>query len=173
MTVNHPDTLYRIALSLCDGVGPILAKNLINTLGSAEAIFRETDKGLAAIPGISLKVRASLKAEHPLQRAEKEMTFVDKNAFLMHFYQDSSFPRRLKHCPDAPVILYQKGNLNLNPNRSLAVVGTRSVTQYGRGFLEDFMPDLMAFQPQVIGGLAYGSRLSPYMSSVQVPFAMH
>ncbi len=166
MTVNHPDALYRIALSLCDGVGPILAKNLIDNLGSAEAIFKETDKGLAAIPGINIKVRESLRAEHPLKRAEKEMSFIEKNAFLMHFYQDTSFPRRLKHCADAPVILYQKGNLNLNPSRSIAIVGTRSVTNYGRGFLEDFMPDLKAFQPQVISGLAYGVDAIAHRESV-------
>jgi len=156
MNIHHPDTIYRIALSLCEGVGPILAKNLINALGSAEAVFKEKDKGLAAIQGVSYKVSSALKAEYPLQRAEKEMSFIDKNGFLMHFYQDASYPRRLMHCADAPVILYQKGNLNLNPNRSLAIVGTRSVTTYGRSFLEGFMPDLRSFQPQVISGLAYG-----------------
>jgi len=156
MTVNHPDTIYRIALSLCEGVGPILAKNLINALGSAEAVFKESDNGLAAIPGINIKVRTSLKNDFTLQRAEEEMAFIDRHGFLMHFFQDSSYPRRLKHCADAPVILFQKGNLNLNPNRSLSIVGTRSVTDYGRSFLEHFMPQLPAFQPQVISGLAYG-----------------
>ena len=156
MTVNHPDTIYRIALSLCEGVGPILAKNLINALGSAEAVFKASDNQLGAIPGINLKVRNSIKNDYPLQRAEEEMAFVDRNGFLMHFFQDASYPRRLKHCADAPVILYQKGNLNLNPTKSVSIVGTRSVTDYGRSFFNDFMPDLKSFEPQVISGLAYG-----------------
>jgi DNA processing protein len=156
MTVNHPDTIYRIALSLCEGVGPILAKNLINTLGSAEAVFKESDKTLGSITGINIKVRSSIKNDYPLQRAEEEMTFVDRNGFLMHFFQDASYPRRLKHCADAPVIIYQKGNLNLNPGKAVSIVGTRSVTDYGRSFIDSFMPDLKGFQPQVISGLAYG-----------------
>ncbi len=156
MTVNHPDTIYRIALSLCEGVGPILAKNLIKAFGSAEAVFKETDKALGAIPGINIKVRSSIKNDYPLARAEEEMAFVDRNGFLMHFFQEASYPRRLKHCADAPIILYQKGNLNLNPNKSVSIVGTRSVTDYGRSFFDDFMPELKAYQPQVISGLAYG-----------------
>lgn len=156
MTVNHPDTIYRIALSLCDGVGPILAKSLINELGTAEAVFKESPSHLASLSGISGRVVQGLKDKEILKRAEKEMHFVESNAFLMHFFQEASYPRRMKHCADAPVILYQKGNLNLNPNRSLAIVGTRSVTDYGRNFMDHFMKDLEAYQPQVISGLAYG-----------------
>jgi DNA processing protein len=156
MTINHPDALYRIALSLCDGIGPILGKSLINSLGSAEAVFKASAKTLTSVAGVSAKISTSVRDKFPLERAEEEMAFIDKNGFLMHFYDDSSYPRRMKHCADAPLILYQKGNLNLNPNRSVAIVGTRSITDYGRGFMETFMPELKVYEPQVISGLAYG-----------------
>jgi DNA processing protein len=156
MTVDHPDALFRIALSLCEGIGPVLGKSLINSLGSAEAVYKASSKTLSSVTGISAKISANIRDKFPLERAEQEINFIVKNGFLMHFFDDSSYPRRMKHCADAPLILYQKGNLNLNPNRSVAIVGTRSMTDYGRSFMEGFMPELKAYEPQVISGLAYG-----------------
>ena len=43
---------FRIGITLINGVGNNLAKNLIAYLGSEEAVFKETQKGLSKVPGI-------------------------------------------------------------------------------------------------------------------------
>lgn len=153
--MNDP-RIFQIGLSLLRGVGPHLAKTLVAHCGSAEAVFSEKAPALAKIPGIGPERARDIAAHHDLSLAEAELEFLEKKGCQMHFFSDPTYPRRLKHCEDGPVVLYQKGNSELNPERSLAVVGTRASTSYGNQFSEALMRDLAPFAPSIVSGLAYG-----------------
>ncbi len=147
---------YQIALTLTHGLGPRLAKRLISTFGSAQAVFKASQKDLAQVERITQPVLSDLKNTKHLARAEQELEFMEKHGLKAHFFLDKSYPRRLRHCEDGPLILYQKGNCNLNRAKVLAVVGTRNATDYGKNFTARFTEELKNMSPLIVSGMAYG-----------------
>lgn len=70
--------------------------------------------------------------------------------------QEADFPGRLKEIPDAPWALYYVGRLPAEEKRSVAVVGARDCTEYGRFMAKQFGAALARAGVQVISGLARG-----------------
>ncbi len=149
---------YQIGITLLKGIGPTLAKNLIAYLGSVEAVFKEKKQNLAKIPGIGTVLSEEIVAQDVLQRAEQEVEFVRKNKLNALFYTDKAYPYRLKECADSPVIIYYKGNQNLNDGKFVSVVGTRKATEGGREICKKLVTDLALKVPNlvIVSGLAYG-----------------
>ncbi|MCB0786552.1 MAG: DNA-processing protein DprA, partial [Flavobacteriales bacterium] len=126
--------IHRIALAMLKGIGPVNARNLVAYCGGVDALFTDpkVGKALAKVPGIGPKLLSEITGKSTLLRAERELDWVRKQGLRMLFYQDAGYPRRLKHAVDAPVLLYVKGNADLDPERSVAIVGTRRPTEHGR-----------------------------------------
>jgi DNA processing protein len=152
----NPDLFYLIALSNTAGIGSVTAKQLIAHCGSAQAVFSTPRNTLLAIPGIGKKTAEALLTKSGFACAEAEMNFLAQYHIQAHSYLESSYPRRLKACEDGPVVLYQKGTLNLNAKRILAIVGTRNATHYGLDFCARFVENLRPLDVVIISGLAYG-----------------
>lgn len=159
--------IFRIGLTLIPGVGDKLAKSLIAHCGSAEAVFSEKKQVLEKIPGIGAKSARGIAGQNVLQRAEEELKFIDRENLRALYFLDEDYPRRLKLCEDGPVMLYYKGNADLNKRQVIAVVGTRNATEYGRGFCANFIRDLKEFNPLMISGLAYGIDAAAHKESLQ------
>jgi DNA processing protein len=137
-------------------IGPVLGKNLISYCGSAEAVFEEKKPALSKIPGIGpMKAQDILDAE-VLSHAEAEIKFLEKNEIKPLFYLDEAYPRRLVHYDYCPIMLYYKGNANLNPHRTVAIVGTRKPTEQGKIITEKIVEQLKQYDVHIISGLAYG-----------------
>lgn len=149
---------FRIGITLINGVGNNLAKNLIAYLGSEEAVFKETPKALSKIPGIgSSLAKEIINHKEALARAEKEIEFILKNKIQYLYYADKNYPFRLKECPDAPLILFTKTARNLNDGKFVSVVGTRNATAYGKEICNHFIQTLAAVpNVAIVSGLAYG-----------------
>jgi DNA processing protein len=148
--------LYQIALTMIPGIGDITAKKLMAYCGSAEAVFREKRQTLLRIPGIGEALSSTVLRQNVLARAEQEIKFIEAHDIKAFTYDSDHYPERLKHCIDAPVVLYVKGNANLNAPVSVAVVGTRQATPYGKEICYDLINGLSAINPLIISGLAYG-----------------
>ncbi len=159
--------LYQIALTQISGVGDKLAKTLIAHTGSAEAVFKEKKTALEKIPGIGKKGAASIVSQDVMSRAEDEVAFIEKEKIQALFFTDDDYPKRLKLCEDGPVLLYYKGNVNLNKRQVIAIVGTRNATTYGKEFCEQFIEDLKPFNPLIISGLAYGIDIHAHKQSLK------
>ena len=149
---------FRIGITLINGIGNNLAKNLIAYLGSEEAVFKETQRGLSKIPGIgSSLAKEIVNHKEALLRAEKEIEFILKNNIQYLYYADKNYPFRLKECPDAPLLLFTKTARNLNDGKFVSVVGTRRATAYGREICSQFTQALTAVPNlTIVSGLAYG-----------------
>lgn len=164
----HPDELlkYQIILSQLPGIGPVLARALVSYCGGVEDIFRWKKSRLEKIPGIGPE-RAGWIAGHSLDRtAEEEAAFIRKNGITPLFYSDNFFPRRLRHCDDAPVLLFQKGNVDLNAGKLIAIVGTRYITGYGKELTENLVEGLVTYNPVIVSGLAYGVDVHAHKSAL-------
>ncbi len=98
----------------------------------------------------------SIVRQNVLRSAEKEIKFIEQNSIKAFYFLNDDYPSRLKHFPDCPPILYYKGNANLNADRTIAVIGTRTPTPRGIAKCEEIVAGLQAYNPLVISGLAYG-----------------
>lgn len=150
--------LYQIALTMIKGVGHFMARQLLMSVGDAEAIFSEKKQLLEKIPGIGSYTAAQILRPEVLVQAEKEQAFIEKNKLAAYFFTDEAYPARLKECEDAPLLLYFKGNTNLNAQKIISIVGTRHATDYGRKLTEELLCDLSQQFPEllIVSGLAYG-----------------
>lgn len=140
----HPDTRFQIALSLIPGLGPSSALSRLRDYPSAEAFFEEA----MPLPQAEQKTL--------LIRADQELEAVEDRGFQAINILESTYPERLARCPDAPLVLFQKGPLDLNHPRALGIVGTRSATAYGKVFCQQFLSDLRECPTMIISGLAHG-----------------
>jgi DNA processing protein len=147
---------YKIGLTLIPGIGDILAKNLIDYCGTAEAVFREKKAGLEKINGIGPILADAVHNHHVLGRAEEEINFIRRFNITPLYYLDEHYPHRLKQCSDAPVMLYYKGKADLNAKRIVNIVGTRNASEYGKKLCKDLVRDLADSGAIVVSGLAYG-----------------
>lgn len=148
--------LHQLALSCIPGIGSVLARNLLSYCGNAEEVFRAKSQHLAHIPGIGPKALGFLKAHSALKRAEQELEFIEKFKIKALFLTDEDYPKRLRSCADAPVILYFKGNADLNAGKVISIVGTRNATDYGKELCRTLIEDIKVHDPLIISGLAYG-----------------
>lgn len=150
------EPLCRIALSMVPNIGPVLARKLVAHCGSASAVFNEKKKLLERIPGIGASSAQAVVNSDVFARAEEEQKFMEKNGIRALYFLDDDYPRRLKHCYDAPVLLYHLGNTAFNNPRVVAIVGTRQMTPYGEQLCEKLVQELAALDVLVVSGLAYG-----------------
>ncbi|MCX6251425.1 MAG: DNA-processing protein DprA [Bacteroidetes bacterium] len=159
--------LYEIALTLVPGIGDVLGKKLVSLCGSAEAIFREQRKMLRKVPRINHSVVDALGDKTILERAEREVEFVERYRIRSMFFLDNEFPFRLKNCFDGPLLLYFKGNANLNNPKVIGVVGTRNATDYGKEICRSLIDGLQSEGVLIVSGLAYGIDSCAHRASLE------
>ncbi|MFO8086441.1 MAG: DNA-processing protein DprA [Bacteroidales bacterium] len=152
----NPLHYYQIALSLVKEIGPVTGRKLIAHMGSAGAVFKASRHEIESIPGITPRLVAALTSSEPLKRAEQQLKYLEKYKIRPLFYSDDDYPQRMKNCHDAPLMLYYRGNADLNHRRTLAIVGTRSATSYGRTACEKFVEELKGADVLIVSGLAFG-----------------
>ena len=161
--------LYQIGLTMINGIGGTLARQLLNAFGDAESVFKEKKRSLERVPGIGTLLAEEIKRPEVLQRAEKEIAFMEKAHITPLLMEDRNYPKRLKDCPDAPLVLYYKGSADLNVRHILSIVGTRHATPYGQESVDRLLEGLASYYPDVliISGLAYGIDIHAHRAALQ------
>ena len=132
---------------------------LYRKVGSATLIMENKDNIKDILPDASDKlINALQNADEARKRAEVELEYDLKYGIQPICMNDDRYPQRLKECDDAPLMLFYKGNANLNQQRVINIVGTRHCTPYGEDCIRCFITDLKQLSPQVliVSGLAYG-----------------
>ena len=152
--MSDQELLSLIALNLHFRNYPRKARILMDMHGSAEA-------AMASLPDDGRRLS--------YERAEKELAFVRKHAISLFVQGSDSYPYRLNECPDAPLLLYGKGNIRPNDGHFLSIVGTRSATDRGKVFTRQLVLDLAANVPNltIISGLAYGIDVTAHLAALE------
>ncbi len=158
MNPNHNSLKYLIALSLVPGIGSITARQLIAHLGGAEAVLKEKPDLLKKVSGVGAFRSSNFQKKDFVGIAEKELEFIEKYKIKAYTFLDKDYPKRLKQCEDAPLVLFQKGGQDLNKSVHISIVGTRKVSEYGKHYCQKIITDLkeQGVKPVIISGLAYG-----------------
>ncbi|MDD7318405.1 MAG: DNA-processing protein DprA [Prevotella sp.] len=138
-------------------------------LGSASLIVEHRNNIRELFPDASEKLANGLRGiDAALSRAEAEMDFCSKHGIEPLVMNDSRYPARLRECDDAPLVLFYRGNADLNRQRVVSIVGTRHCTAYGREMTDRFVSELKRLCPKVliVSGLAYGVDINAHRAAL-------
>ena len=158
--------LFQIALTFLRGIGPRKATLLFSKVPDIELIFTSSIKELQKLTGISKAVLDNMQREQAIELAKVQVEFIQNHKIQTHFLLDSNYPRRLKQCIDAPLLLYSKGAFEPNPKKVLSIVGTRTSSDYGKEITQQLIQDLKQYDVQIISGLAYGTDYNAHKAAV-------
>ena len=145
------------------------ALELYKTVGSAQRIYEHRLEIQDVIDDCSPRLVEALKDwDEPMKRAELEWKYMQEHQIRALTLNDDDYPQRLRECPDAPIILYYRGNTDLNQAKIICIVGTRKCTQYGQDLIRRFVSDLHVHCPKVliVSGLAYGIDINAHRQAL-------
>ncbi len=151
----NSELLYQLSLTLIPHIGPVQAKILLQHC-NPEEIFHAKKSFLERIEGIGPVRAASIAAFNDFSQAEEEIKFIEKYRIKTLFITDKDYPKRLLNCYDSPTMLYYKGDADLNASRIVAIIGTRSHTDYAKQVTEKLVKDLASHTVTITSGLAFG-----------------
>lgn len=158
--------LSLLALHFIPGLGDYLIRQLISYCGSPEKVFKMPKGKLLKIPGIGLVTAEAIIKGKPFSQAEKESRKAEKEGVDLLFFTDPAFPSRLRQINDAPTLLYAKGKIDFENPKTVAIVGTRQSTAYGRECVENLVRDLVPHEALIVSGLAYGIDIHAHKQAV-------
>lgn len=165
--MTEKNLLYTLALQKAFKIGDITAKKLIEHCGSPVEIFKEKAKALQSINGIGHNTIKSLQDTSLLKMAEKELEYMEKNNIKHWYFKEEDYPSLLKNCVDGPILLFHSGNINLKNKKTISILGTRKITNYGRNNCEKIIAELSLLNPVIISGFAYGTDITAHKASVK------
>ena len=142
---------------------------LYRKVGSATLIMEHKNNLRDILPDASDKlVNAIQNSDEARKRAEVELEYDLRYGIEPLTMNDERYPSRLRECDDAPLMLFYKGNANLNQQRVINIVGTRHCTPYGEDLIRRFITDLKQLCPQVliVSGLAYGVDINAHRQAL-------
>ena len=142
---------------------------LYRKVGSATLIMEHKNDIRDILPDASDKlIRAIQNCDEARSRAEVELEYDLRYGIEPITMNDDRYPQRLKNCDDAPLMLFYKGNADLNQQRVINIVGTRQCTPYGEDLIRRFITDLKQLSPRVliVSGLAYGVDINAHRQAL-------
>ncbi len=167
IAMNKTELIHVLALQNAPHIGDVAAKKLIMHCGTAEAVLKEKKHKLLKIGGIGKITIDRLHAAENYVAAEKELEFIENNNINCTYFLDEHYPKNLKHCIDAPVVFFSRGNINLENKKIISIVGTRQVTAYGMAFCEQLIEHLAPLAPVIVSGFAYGVDITAHQAALR------
>lgn len=157
---------HQIALTLLSGIGSKRARIILGYFADLEEFFFEKKLNLNKIPGIPADFVNLKQRRSALEEADKIIARLGTLSADTLFLTDPEYPRRLKNCDDAPLLLYRRGKMDLNAGKTVAIVGTRHATEYGRQLTEELIQELTETDALVVSGMAYGIDVMAHRSAL-------
>ena len=157
-----------LALQRIEGLGIARTRYLYEKFGNAQEIFRNRKDIAKILTGVVPNIADAMGDSSLFSKVEQEVRFIEENSIRYLIIGDEDYPARLRECSDAPLLLFFKGNANLNSERTVSIVGTRKVSEYGRRLCSRFVEELKELVPDVliISGLAYGVDIASHQASL-------
>jgi DNA processing protein len=155
MEQNEREVIYYHAFNCVGGFGPQKYKFLLTNFPSLEAAWNASREALIGT-GISQKLADFFLAKREKLEPEKLFAQLNKENIIPLVIDDKNYPPQLKEIHSAPPIIYIKGNIEILKSKSIAVVGSRKFTDYGRRVAQNLCRDLVSSGLAIVSGLALG-----------------
>ena len=154
--VNENSKVDLLKLSAVPGVGPHKMRALIGHFRSATEVFAASRSDLTGVTGIDKKTAESICNFDGLALAESQLQKAEKCGAQLISFWDKEYPALLKQIYDPPVILFIRGFFQEKDSNSIAVVGTRKPSSYGKLVADKLVSELSRKGLTIVSGLAYG-----------------
>ena len=137
------------------------------SLLDAKKAFDEKGSAEEALKFLSSHVSADYQSLE--KRAKEEIEWCNNNKVRVVTISDPDYPQRLKHCCDAPMVLFVRGKADLNAQHTISIVGTRQCTTYGKDCINKIVDDMTEKCPDVhiVSGLAYGVDITAHRAAMR------
>ncbi|MCE7066032.1 DNA-processing protein DprA [Dyadobacter sp. CY326] len=165
--LTEQEKICTLALIHTPGVGAVTVRQLISHCGGAEKVFQADYRKLIHIPGVGEKVVRAILKKEALDLAQTEYNSCTSTGTNLHFFTDSTYPTRLKPLYDSPIVLYSRGSFDFNAGRTVGIVGTRRVSDYGKSVTETIIKELEPYNTLVVSGLAFGVDITAHRACLK------
>jgi DNA processing protein len=157
-----------IALSRVKGLGCVGFKKLTAHFADpTEALFAAASE-LGSVPELDPGVANALMHFSEWDEIDEELERIESAGAKVITFLDRRYPDRLRMIPDPPPILYVKGDLKPADEKSIAVVGSRSASEYGRRVARDLCRGLVSMGFTIVSGMALGIDGAAHQSTLNV-----
>lgn len=150
------EKLCRIALNTFSQVGSATFHRLMAAFGAASEVFRAGVEDLSRVEGVSERTAEIISKTDPVSTGGREVELAGKSDARIVTLQDDGYPAPLLNAYAPPPVLSIKGEWKKEDEASIAIVGSRSPTRYGRMITEKFSRELAEMGVTVVSGLARG-----------------
>lgn len=164
--MEYSEDFYRLALIRQEGFGPATLKKILQLAGSATLAFTNPTSWMSHIRKRKRAVSALHINDTIRREVDQELRLMATRDIHLCFFQDKEYPYRLKSCPDSPLAFYYKGDGDFNKPRTIALVGTRDATEYGRRCVNKILLELRNADVVTVSGLAYGIDTEVHAQSI-------
>jgi DNA processing protein len=165
--VSGQDCAPWLALGRIRGVGGVSFKKITARFADPAAVFRATAAELAEIEGLHRELIHSIANFNDWAEIDKEIQRARAAGIQMIPFSDAAYPGSLRAIADPPPLLYVKGELRDNDSKAIAIVGSRSASDYGRRIARDLARGLASFGFTVVSGMARGIDGMAHESALQ------
>lgn len=170
MDLNY-ENLCIYTLNRIFGYEPSIAHCLIENLGSASALFDMDGRELIGVLGVNSRYRSQITPSE-LEKSSRELRWLEDRGYRFLPCTDADYPALLKDCPDSPVGLYLSSSSSprdIFSRRSIAVVGTRDISPYGREWCRRIVMALATTKdkPTIVSGLAMGTDIIAHLTALE------
>jgi DNA processing protein len=145
-----------VALSRVPNVGPVTYRALIDAFGGPAETFAAPYEMLIRVDGVGQETAKEVKAFDGWDEARQEVSDAGKKGISIIALGDPAYPAILAEIYDPPSVLYVTGEAESWPELCVAVVGTRTVSEYGRRATKYIVSGLVEMGVGVISGMARG-----------------
>jgi DNA processing protein len=165
--LNEETELQWIALSLIPGLGPKKANDLLRAFDSPARIFAASKSEITA-QGVSSSVVQSIASGLVFEEAVTQRTKLQASGALLLTIQSRAYSSLLRNIYDPPIVLYAKGRVALLDRPSVAIVGTRNPSAYGKICSDRLGRDLAQVGVTVVSGMARGIDTAAHRAALEV-----
>ena len=166
--MNRPDKRFALMLADADGIGAVKYKNLLEKFSDYDGLLENGQPEILHECGLSDKQINYVryfnnwpKIDSILEQARQ----LDVNIICMG---ESNYPEQLLNIYSPPMVLYVKGDPYLLNRPSVAIVGSRMPTSYGRSMASKLAADLAAHGLVVVSGLAMGIDAEAHQAALDI-----
>ncbi len=160
------DRLYWIGFTYVRGIGAVRFRGLLNTFASMQEAWNASPNRLLEA-GLNQRIVDNflqVRSQIDLERIESN---IQKAGIQVLTWDDENYPRRLKEIDQPPPVLYLLGEITLQDEWAVAIVGTRRMTGYGRQVTEELSELLAHHGVTVVSGLARGVDASAHQATLK------
>jgi DNA processing protein len=144
-----------VALNMVADIGSIRLKKLLEHFNRPQDILKAPEQELTAVSGIAEKIAAQIRSLKK-EDLDREFSLSRKLGLKIITCEDKDYPQNLKNIPDPPIVLYVRGELKVEDNFSIAIVGSRRASYYGLSCARQFARDLACLGFTIVSGMARG-----------------